>query len=40
MRRTIVVLTAVIVAAAFALPALAASPHFIRAGGSLNANGH
>lgn len=39
MRRIIVVLTAVIVAAAFAVPALAVSPHFIRASGSLNANG-
>jgi type II secretory pathway pseudopilin PulG len=35
----IVVLTAVIAAAAFAVPAFADSPHFIRASGTLNANG-
>jgi hypothetical protein len=39
MRRMLVVLTAVVATAAFAVPALAASPHFLRASGTLNADG-
>jgi hypothetical protein len=39
MRRMIVVLTALFATAALAVPAFADSPHFIRAAGTLNADG-